>query len=234
MAHGTGNEAEICHMASTRPPSASQSSSQSCPFPSRWGWPLTLSRTPSQSAPSMYLSNRSSLPHSGIASLPAMSWACCGCGVLSLFASSKPPPSFIPSFPLPSPPMLMTHQHQASPRVDVDYLPIFSAAPRQRTAVACRYCRRRKIRCSGFESSADGRCVNCIRFNQQCVFTPIIASDTITASTSKSVTSGASPDGNPSQTGMSPPHSPPPAQPYMHRTSMDTCMLQRLHRDPSK
>lgn len=110
MAHGTGNEAEICHMASTRPPSASQSSSQSCPFPSRWGWPLTLSRTPSQSAPSMYLSNRSSLPHSGIASLPAMSRACCGCGVLSLFASSKPPPSFIPSFP----PSLSAHAHDPS------------------------------------------------------------------------------------------------------------------------
>ncbi|KAH0613931.1 uncharacterized protein H6S33_005817 [Morchella sextelata] len=46
-------------------------------------------------------------------------------------------------------------------------------APRQRTAIACRYCRRRKIRCSGFESSPDGRCANCLRFNQECVFTPV-------------------------------------------------------------
>ncbi|EWC43420.1 hypothetical protein DRE_07643 [Drechslerella stenobrocha 248] len=46
-------------------------------------------------------------------------------------------------------------------------------APRQRTAIACRYCRRRKIRCSGFDSSADGRCGNCLRFNQECVFTPV-------------------------------------------------------------
>ncbi|KAI9748376.1 MAG: hypothetical protein M1815_003314 [Lichina confinis] len=46
-------------------------------------------------------------------------------------------------------------------------------APRQRTAIACRYCRRRKIRCSGFESSADGRCTNCQRFNQECIFTPV-------------------------------------------------------------
>ncbi|KAI9737925.1 MAG: hypothetical protein M1834_009295 [Cirrosporium novae-zelandiae] len=46
-------------------------------------------------------------------------------------------------------------------------------APRQRTAIACRYCRRRKIRCSGFDSSEDGRCSNCIRFNQQCLFTPV-------------------------------------------------------------
>ncbi|KAI9887449.1 MAG: hypothetical protein M1823_000707 [Watsoniomyces obsoletus] len=46
-------------------------------------------------------------------------------------------------------------------------------APRQRTAIACRYCRRRKIRCSGFESSEDGRCSNCQRFNQECIFTPV-------------------------------------------------------------
>ncbi|QSS54647.1 C6 zinc finger domain-containing protein [Histoplasma capsulatum var. duboisii H88] len=48
-----------------------------------------------------------------------------------------------------------------------------AAAPRQRTAIACRYCRRRKIRCSGFESSQDGRCSNCVRFNQECMFTPV-------------------------------------------------------------
>ncbi|KAI9817524.1 MAG: hypothetical protein M1827_001134 [Pycnora praestabilis] len=46
-------------------------------------------------------------------------------------------------------------------------------APRQRTAIACRYCRRRKIRCSGFESSEDGRCTNCQRFQQECMFTPV-------------------------------------------------------------
>lgn len=46
-------------------------------------------------------------------------------------------------------------------------------APRQRTAIACRYCRRRKIRCSGFETSHDGRCANCLRFNQECIFTPV-------------------------------------------------------------
>ncbi|KAJ5110167.1 hypothetical protein N7532_002812, partial [Penicillium argentinense] len=48
-----------------------------------------------------------------------------------------------------------------------------AAAPRQRTAIACRYCRRRKIRCSGFDTSQDGRCTNCIRFNQECMFTPV-------------------------------------------------------------
>ncbi|KAF2857597.1 hypothetical protein K470DRAFT_260629 [Piedraia hortae CBS 480.64] len=48
-------------------------------------------------------------------------------------------------------------------------------APRQRTAIACRYCRRRKIRCSGFDTSEDGRCTHCQRFQQECVFTPVNA-----------------------------------------------------------
>ncbi|KAK4997727.1 hypothetical protein LTR28_013890, partial [Elasticomyces elasticus] len=48
-------------------------------------------------------------------------------------------------------------------------------APRQRTAIACRYCRRRKIRCSGFDTSEDGRCSNCQRFSQECIFTPVSA-----------------------------------------------------------
>ncbi|KAL2432804.1 hypothetical protein ABEF95_015376 [Exophiala dermatitidis] len=48
-----------------------------------------------------------------------------------------------------------------------------AAAPRQRTAIACKYCRKRKIRCSGYDSSPDGRCQNCVRFNQQCLFHPV-------------------------------------------------------------
>ncbi|PVH98372.1 hypothetical protein DM02DRAFT_49144 [Periconia macrospinosa] len=60
----------------------------------------------------------------------------------------------------PPPPQYMNHQ---------------PPAPRQRTAIACRYCRRRKIRCSGFEATDDGRCGNCVRFNQDCIFTPVSA-----------------------------------------------------------
>ena len=41
------------------------------------------------------------------------------------------------------------------------------------TAIACSYYRRRKIRCSGFEQTDDGRCSNCIRFNQDCTFIPV-------------------------------------------------------------
>ncbi|KAF2083166.1 hypothetical protein K490DRAFT_60725 [Saccharata proteae CBS 121410] len=67
-----------------------------------------------------------------------------------------PPPD-----PYRQPPPHMYQQHQP--------------APRQRTAIACRYCRRRKIRCSGFEASEDGRCTNCVRFSQDCIFTPVSA-----------------------------------------------------------
>ncbi|KAK9324426.1 hypothetical protein V1517DRAFT_54372 [Lipomyces orientalis] len=51
-----------------------------------------------------------------------------------------------------------------------------SGGTRQRSAIACRYCRRRKIRCAGFETNpADPRCTNCIKFNQPCIFTPVSA-----------------------------------------------------------
>ncbi|RMZ91152.1 hypothetical protein DV736_g1617, partial [Chaetothyriales sp. CBS 134916] len=41
------------------------------------------------------------------------------------------------------------------------------------TSIACKYCRKRKIRCSGYDSSPDGRCQNCVRFNQLCLFHPV-------------------------------------------------------------
>ncbi|KAK9262831.1 hypothetical protein V1519DRAFT_54686 [Lipomyces tetrasporus] len=51
-----------------------------------------------------------------------------------------------------------------------------SGGTRQRSAIACRYCRRRKIRCAGFETNpADPRCRNCIKFSQPCIFTPVSA-----------------------------------------------------------
>ncbi|KAF7531417.1 hypothetical protein G7054_g8878 [Neopestalotiopsis clavispora] len=50
------------------------------------------------------------------------------------------------------------------------------AAPRQRTSIACRYCRRRKIRCSGYQNSPGGKCSNCMKMNQECVFQPVSSS----------------------------------------------------------
>lgn len=49
------------------------------------------------------------------------------------------------------------------------------AAPRQRTSIACKYCRKRKIRCSGYQSAPGGKCQNCSRMNQECVFQPVSA-----------------------------------------------------------
>ncbi|KAJ5889409.1 hypothetical protein N7504_010219 [Penicillium tannophilum] len=96
-----------------------------------------------------------------------------------------PPPPAQSQYPPPA--MAAVHQHQRQdpyqlPPPPPGYPPdpygqpgvvYQAAAPRQRTAIACRYCRRRKIRCSGFESSSDGRCTNCVRFNQECMFTPV-------------------------------------------------------------
>ncbi|KAF1348800.1 hypothetical protein BDV97DRAFT_399349 [Delphinella strobiligena] len=72
---------------------------------------------------------------------------------------------------LPPPPMYGHPQYHPQPPLPYPPQP----APRQRTAIACRYCRRRKIRCSGFDHSEDGRCTNCQRFSQECVFTPVSA-----------------------------------------------------------
>ncbi|KAK6348753.1 hypothetical protein TWF730_009526 [Orbilia blumenaviensis] len=85
----------------------------------------------------------------------------------SMMASHQPPDSMIYPPQLPGP----NEMWAQVPREPM--IPVPPPAPRQRTAIACRYCRRRKIRCSGFDSSADGRCGNCLRFNQECVFTPV-------------------------------------------------------------
>ncbi|KAI6249396.1 hypothetical protein HI914_02827 [Erysiphe necator] len=72
-----------------------------------------------------------------------------------------------------------SYQVAATPAYSADYTRVNSqggygpSAPRQRTAIACRYCRRRKIRCSGFDQNPDGRCLNCQRFQQECIFTPV-------------------------------------------------------------
>ncbi|APA11701.1 hypothetical protein SS1G_05175 [Sclerotinia sclerotiorum 1980 UF-70] len=60
------------------------------------------------------------------------------------------------------------------PRPSPQPLAFRQSAPRQRTAIACKYCRRRKIRCTGFNADgSSGKCSNCIRFRQDCIFTPV-------------------------------------------------------------
>lgn len=52
--------------------------------------------------------------------------------------------------------------------------PAASHQARQRTAVACRYCRKRKIRCTGMSHDPqDPRCANCRRLDQECIYTPV-------------------------------------------------------------
>ncbi|KAL8407457.1 hypothetical protein RB594_006328 [Gaeumannomyces avenae] len=53
-----------------------------------------------------------------------------------------------------------------------------ASAPRQRTSIACRYCRKRKIRCSGYQTTADGKCLNCKKTGNECVFQPVSSGST--------------------------------------------------------
>ncbi|KIV90876.1 hypothetical protein, variant 2 [Exophiala mesophila] len=81
------------------------------------------------------------------------------------------PPQQMPPDPYRLPPPHGGYPYYAPP--PQHYQPQPAAAPRQRTAIACKYCRKRKIRCSGYDNSPDGRCQNCVRFNQQCLFHPV-------------------------------------------------------------
>ncbi|KAL9602005.1 MAG: hypothetical protein Q9219_002113 [cf. Caloplaca sp. 3 TL-2023] len=86
----------------------------------------------------------------------------------------QPPPDYYRHPPYDMYPAHPQDPHRGPPPPHHMY-PSHQPAPRQRTAIACRYCRRRKIRCSGFEASEDGRCTNCQRFQQECIFTPVSA-----------------------------------------------------------
>ncbi|KAG5363290.1 hypothetical protein CJU89_2460 [Yarrowia sp. B02] len=91
------------------------------------------------------------------------------------------------------PPPMLGHQMQLGVAVPGPSFALRRPIPaRQRTSIACRYCRRRKIRCSGFDpENPDSRCSNCIRFNQECVFIPVSSM----ASTDKKTEGSAEPAG---------------------------------------
>ncbi|EEU47102.1 uncharacterized protein NECHADRAFT_36533 [Fusarium vanettenii 77-13-4] len=91
------------------------------------------------------------------------------------------------------------------------------AAPRQRTSIACRYCRKRKIRCSGYQSAPGGKCQNCARMNQECIFQPVSSSSSTAFIPVSAVPGGVPPGtqlfgayGQPLAPGTVPP---PPQQP---------------------
>ncbi|KAM7220014.1 hypothetical protein V8F06_004528 [Rhypophila decipiens] len=68
------------------------------------------------------------------------------------------------------------------------------AAPRQRTSIACRYCRKRKIRCSGYANTPNGKCTNCDKLKIDCVFQPV-SSNASTAFVPVSAIAGGVPPG---------------------------------------
>ncbi|KAH6607237.1 zn2-c6 fungal-type dna-binding domain, partial [Trichoderma cornu-damae] len=97
-------------------------------------------------------------------------------------------------------------------------------APRQRTSIACRYCRKRKIRCSGHQNAPGGKCQNCARMNQECIFQPVSSSSS-TAFIPVSAVPGGVPPGTqlfgaygqplaPNAVPPSHPHHPPQPQPH--------------------
>lgn len=99
------------------------------------------------------------------------------------------------------------------------------AAPRQRTSIACRYCRKRKvslyvqppllqhtympasprltsmitmkkIRCSGYQNTNNGKCNNCDKLRIECIFQPV-SSNASTAFVPVSALQGGVPPGTP-------------------------------------
>ncbi|KAL1890989.1 hypothetical protein Cpir12675_005179 [Ceratocystis pirilliformis] len=181
--------------------------------------------------------------------------------------SNTAPPSY-PSGPYTMPaPHHMAQQdqqpHQGSPSVmPVGHYPpqpsMPQAAPqpqgqppRQRTSIACRYCRKRKIRCSGYANSPGGRCMNCTRMNQECVFQPVSSTGTNAAFVHISALQGtvpvgtpvfgaygqlvhqsppqnsSRPDGPPNTTGPPPPSQQPPQQHPSYYSSNEAAYRMR-------
>ncbi|KAG7402542.1 hypothetical protein Forpe1208_v017079 [Fusarium oxysporum f. sp. rapae] len=54
--------------------------------------------------------------------------------------------------------------------------PLTQAPRRTRASIACTHCRKKKIRCSGYQSAVGGKCQNCTRTNQECIFQPVSSS----------------------------------------------------------
>ncbi|UNI22425.1 hypothetical protein JDV02_008316 [Purpureocillium takamizusanense] len=83
------------------------------------------------------------------------------------------PPGVVPPNGYPRPPQGPYQEYAPQPGGAPG---MAQAAPRQRTSIACRYCRKRKIRCSGYQNTPGGKCQNCARMNQECIFQPVSSS----------------------------------------------------------
>lgn len=81
----------------------------------------------------------------------------------------------------------------------------------------------RQIRCSGYQNAPGGRCINCTRMNQECIFQPVSSSSTAAFVHVSAVSGGLPPGtplygaygqplpgGGPPTPGQQPPAGPPP------------------------
>ncbi|KAK0633731.1 hypothetical protein B0T14DRAFT_80048 [Immersiella caudata] len=131
------------------------------------------------------------------------------------------------------------------------------AAPRQRTSIACRYCRKRKIRCSGYANTTNGKCTNCDKLRIECIFQPV-SSNSSTAFVPVSAvpggvppgtplygaygqplhpTAGQSQQGPPQQGGQPRPYPPPPSSDYapsLHSPTSQYPQYDDRDRDPTR
>ncbi|KAK4674476.1 hypothetical protein QC763_120900 [Podospora pseudopauciseta] len=100
------------------------------------------------------------------------------------------------------------------------------AAPRQRTSIACRYCRKRKIRCSGYQNTQNGKCTNCDKLRIDCVFQPV-SSNSSAAFVPVQALPGGVPPGTPlfgawgQPLGSTGSQGPPPQRPYPQHPPSD-------------
>ncbi|RKK11017.1 hypothetical protein BFJ66_g14439 [Fusarium oxysporum f. sp. cepae] len=95
--------------------------------------------------------------------------------------------------------------------------PVAQTAPPKRTSIACMHCRKKKIRCSGYQNAPGGKCQNCARMNKGCTFQP-----TSSSSSTAFIPVSALPGGVPPGTQLFGAHGQPlalstvPAPPQIH------------------
>ncbi|KAK4161449.1 hypothetical protein QBC43DRAFT_291924 [Cladorrhinum sp. PSN259] len=118
------------------------------------------------------------------------------------------------AYPIPSP--------QAAP-------PQQQAAPRQRTSIACRYCRKRKIRCSGYQNTQNGKCTNCDKLRIDCVFQPV-SSNSTAAFVPVQALAGGLPPGMPLYGAWGQPLGPTPPAPMPQYPPPPSQQQQQQHR----
>lgn len=100
------------------------------------------------------------------------------------------------------------------------------AAPRQRTSIACKYCRKRKIRCSGYQNTTNGKCSNCDKLRIDCIFQPVSSNPSTAFVPVAAVAGGVPPGtplygayGQPLPSSTQPQPQPPPPRGYPHSAS---------------